>query len=303
MQQNIFRQMELNLSGLRQNPQAIGEVIHKLRAGDKQYTRYIRGEAIHIVDGDDQIAGITEAGLAHLFRLRHRTSNAFVFSPEGKLVLQRRVHNKRFPLYLTTFGGHTKATQTYKEAAEEEIYEELHLSKPPQGEFLEYRGSEIVYKDSYDIPSDNNLEIRALYFYRLTQDEWKQVDEMRKRLLVEASKRSLHEYSVWIEEQQRSRSGYGEVWSIEVAPLDALTNAKQGAAWIPEMDGVARICYYTIECVYGGNPAQDIAYFTPDLLDRFIKAPEVTEALKHVMSSQHGLGARGNSVLPPRGHS
>jgi len=231
------------------------------------------------------------AGLAHLFRLRHRTSNAFVFSPEGKLVLQRRVHNKRFPLYLTTFGGHTKATQTYKEAAEEEIYEELYLSKPPQGEFVEYKGRERVHEDYYDIPSDNNLEIRALYFYQLTPDEWKQVDRMRRRLLAEASKRSLHEYSVWIEEQQRNRSGYGEVWSIEVAPLDALMNAKQGAVWIPEMDRVADIYYYTIECVYGGNPAQDIAYFTPDLLDRFIRAPTVREALQDVMSSRYALEA------------
>lgn len=287
--EDLFGKIRNNIKELKiENEKRIDGVINGLKSGNEEYTKFIRGEPIDVVDESDNVKGKTEAGLAHLFRLRHRTSNAFVFSPDGKFVLQRRVHNKRFSLYLTIYGGHVIPPKDYKDAILEEIQEELKLSNPPKGEFIKYDKKEIMYKDYYDIPTDNNLEFRTLYLYELTEKEWKEVKAFRDTLLRNKAKKSPEDFASWIEKQQKDKSGYGEVWGVELFTLEDIKKASQGVKWIQETNCVANVYYLKIKSEYAGRTTNDIAYFTPDLLDRFLKSREVMKTLDKVIRKRYG---------------
>jgi len=288
---DLFQTIRIHLNNLGiTNKNLIDQVLGCLKRKAKAYTRFIKGELIDVVDesDSDKVISQTEAGLAHLFRLRHRTSNAFVFSPKGDLVLQRRVHNKRFPLYLTIFGGHVISGDSYKKAIKKEIQEELKLDGPLTGDFLKYKGDEIVFKDNYDISTDDNLEFRALYIYVLAQKEWEQVQEFQKELDSCKQKKSPEDFASWIEAEQKKHSGFGDVWGIEVFRLEDINHAFQGLIWVPEINRVVQVHYLIIQSKYAGNATEDIAYFTPDLLDRFVWKPEVMRILYDVYKKWSG---------------
>lgn len=281
--ESLFQSIREHLKALNiENDNKIEQILNELRHKNKAYTRLIKGEPTDIIDENDNIIGKTEAGLAHLFRLRHRTSNAFVFSPDGQLVLQRRVHNKRFPLCLTIYGGHVIPPKSYKETIQEEIREELKLSNPLSGKFLTYNGNELVYREPYDISTDNNLEIRALYLYELTAQEWNEVQTFREKLVQHKSKKLPKDFASWIEKEQKAKSGYGEVWGVELFTLENIKQASEGVTWVSEIDSVAQVHFLKLQSNYAGIVSEDVAYFTPDLLDRFVRNKEVIRILDEV---------------------
>jgi hypothetical protein len=47
--------------------------------------KFLRGEPADIVDEQDRALAVTEIGFAHFLGLRHRTANAIVLTPQGKV--------------------------------------------------------------------------------------------------------------------------------------------------------------------------------------------------------------------------
>jgi len=197
------------------------------RGKNKSETRFvkvIRMEKVDVVDDRDAPIGIAmERGIVHALGLRHRTTNAFVLTPDGRVVLQRRVHNKAEPLTLSIFGGHLASGQTYEKGIRRELLEELALDEVE----TELKGTLTLIGAEGQFVNDipNNNEYRSLYCYRLTQKEFNAVAERRRYIGAQRKARTKEEFKSWIAaEQAEEKSGYGEVWGYHfglVSDIDA----------------------------------------------------------------------------------
>lgn len=87
-------------------------------------------EYLDIVDENDTVIGkqLRSEAYAHN-RSNFRVVNVLLINPEGKLWIPRRAANKRiFPLALDmSMGGHVEHGETYAQALERELSEELNL--------------------------------------------------------------------------------------------------------------------------------------------------------------------------------
>jgi hydroxymethylpyrimidine pyrophosphatase-like HAD family hydrolase/isopentenyldiphosphate isomerase len=213
------------------NQQSIDHIIDKI-GGDKKAERIpYKGEEVDIikvVDGQEVGIGPIDMGVAHSnSRLMHRTSNAFIVTPDGKILIQRRVHNKAYALNLSIFGGHVSAGHGYMDTMKKEIKEELGLPDnwELQGKF------EIVGKEgSFESPEWDKLnqERRSLYFYRATAEELGMVRRNAQQLIEEKKIRSKKEFEEWIENQQKEKTGMGEAWAIYEFPLEDINKIASG---------------------------------------------------------------------------
>ncbi|HZT42568.1 MAG TPA: NUDIX domain-containing protein [Chthonomonadaceae bacterium] len=259
----------------RRSDQKIQDVLEKIKIWDSEVDRMFRGEIAEIVDPSDVPCAHTEAGIAHLLGLRHRTANAFVLSPTGKTICQRRAHNKRFGMFLSIYGGHVKMPQTYEEAMREELKEELGLADDPAGEM------QFIGKELYEVPGDLNVEFRALFLYRLTPVEYQHVRQNQQALDAIKQERTSTGYKSWLEEQQGTRHGHGEVWSVYEIDTGQLIDAPCENIFVTDLARNAELHYLMV-----GDRFQDQqtvvdekAFFTPDLLDRAIRNRAVCKEL------------------------
>lgn len=87
-------------------------------------------EILDLVSQDDIIIGQLPRSEVYAQNLSNfRVVNAFVINSQGQLWIPRRTKTKRiFPLCLdTSMGGHVESGETYQQAFERELYEELNL--------------------------------------------------------------------------------------------------------------------------------------------------------------------------------
>lgn len=103
-------------------------------------------EYLDIVDGDDKVIGCCTRKEAHSTGKRHRTVMFFVNSPDGKIMVTKRSHEKEFfPGYRSVvMGGHVPSGLSYEDALEKEALEEI-------GTFGEYS---FLGRFSKDIPQE-----------------------------------------------------------------------------------------------------------------------------------------------------
>jgi isopentenyldiphosphate isomerase len=89
-------------------------------------------ELIDIVDANDRVIGQCPRAEINERRLRHRVVHVLLYAPDGQLILQKRSAQRSFlPLHWTTSaGGHVSSGETYIEAAERELEEELGIQTP-----------------------------------------------------------------------------------------------------------------------------------------------------------------------------
>jgi isopentenyldiphosphate isomerase len=278
----LFEEVRENLRKLnaalpacdRKTENAIEEVMQNLRDRRPDVRKKLRGEPADIVSSNDDIVGITEIGLAHMLGFRHRTANAVVFSPDGRIVCQRRVHNKRFALYLSVYGGHVISPATYVQAIREELREELRLPGSPQGELIP------VAKERYEVEGDLNVEIRKLYLYWLSAEELRALMQFACELESKKREKTLNEYKQWIEGEQKSKSGYGEVWGVYEVKLSNLLAAPTTLASDEEMGGQMELHYVDLVDIFSDGEHKDRAFFTPDLLEMIVRNPKITRILR-----------------------
>lgn len=132
-------------------------------------------ELFVVVDEEDSILSCkTRFECHHNRNLIHRGVGVMIFNKKGEILMQKRSQHKDFyPGFWTiSVGGHVGKGETYEQAAEREIYEELGIKIKSGLEFVEKFLSE----------SDKEKEMIALfkYFYegefRINKDEVERID-------------------------------------------------------------------------------------------------------------------------------
>ena len=89
-------------------------------------------EILEIVDGNNRVIGTAGRSEIHKQHLKHRSVHVFLFNSAGKLFLQKRAQTKdEFPGYYdSSAAGHVNPDESYHEAAERELKEELGIEAP-----------------------------------------------------------------------------------------------------------------------------------------------------------------------------
>ena len=205
----------------RKSALAGGTDITALKSGN------MKTELLDIVNDKDEVDGKAPRWIAHIFGLRHRTTNAIVVTPDGKILLQRRVHNKAEPKRLSIFGGHVSSGEAY-DSLKREMQEELHLAGPATGDLVPVgEPGQFAWNGGKKGSVDNNEEFRSLFVYFIKPGELAEVNARQKEL--EKHMTSEQEYREYLEAQQEAKSGYGEVWSYIVKDLAVIkANKRQG---------------------------------------------------------------------------
>ena len=87
-------------------------------------------EKVVLVNEKDEVLGLMEKMQAHENGLLHRAFSVFLFNENGDMLLQRRASTKyHSPLQWTNACcSHPRANETYKQAAERRIKEELGIT-------------------------------------------------------------------------------------------------------------------------------------------------------------------------------
>lgn len=84
-------------------------------------------EIVDIVDEKNNIIGSADAATAHDKKLVHRVVGVFVFDASGDLFLQK---GNKYGKLDVSVGGHVQRGETYEDAAQREMLEELGLFVP-----------------------------------------------------------------------------------------------------------------------------------------------------------------------------
>lgn len=91
-------------------------------------------ELVIVVDEEDNILSHTPRKEAHDKKLLHRTISVLVFDDQGKVMLQKRSMKKDSNpgKWSNATGGHVGHDETYDQAAQREVMEELKLNAQPK---------------------------------------------------------------------------------------------------------------------------------------------------------------------------
>lgn len=200
-------------------------ILERVRRGEV----VLKGEDTDIIhvngSGTEEVIGPIDRGVAEEYGLLHRTANAFIRTPEGKYLMQRRAAHKKEPLRYSLFGGHLAAGQSYFEAIQAEIRQELGL---PEDWQLEGTFELIGPEGGFASPAADaaNVERRSLYIYNATERELAAVRTLNRELSEKLAELGVEGYGRWLESAGKERPGAGEVWSYHEWTLDELKRTR-----------------------------------------------------------------------------
>jgi isopentenyldiphosphate isomerase len=120
-------------------------------------------ELIDIVTDDDIVAGQEMRSTAHQFGLQHRGVHVFLFTSDGKMLVQKRSRDRaQYPSALDcSVSEHVKAGESYVEAALRGLGEELGIGGATLRRLVKFRMN-------YGV---NDNEISTLYEATVHRDE------------------------------------------------------------------------------------------------------------------------------------
>lgn len=165
-------------------------------------------ERLNEVDENDQVIGTRTRGELHRLGLRHRAVHILVFNSRNELFLQKRSARKDINpgLWDTSAAGHVDLGESYDEAAQRELNEELGVddapplqpifklpSSPETGwEFIQ------VYTVKHDGPFRLNVD-------EITEGHWISVAELDDWIEQGGKGLTLSFQSLWQTFQQMNR--------------------------------------------------------------------------------------------------
>lgn len=114
-------------------------------------------DIVDIVDEKNNIVGSTDVATAHDKKLMHRVVGVFVFDTSGDLFLQKGNKYGKFDI---SVGGHVQKGETYEDAAQREMFEELGLVAQ-------------IYHVSTFLPKEARLNHYWAIFTAITPTDWK----------------------------------------------------------------------------------------------------------------------------------
>jgi len=256
--------------------------------------KYLKGRLVDIVDEHDgSVLDVTEIGFAHLLGLRHRTANAFILTPDGHVLLQRRAPTQINGQFMTIVGGHVKAGQTYEEGIRAEITEELDF---PVGHVLEGTLEILSDVENYDEKWVKNREFRRLYVYQLSASEHAMIQQRNREYAEEMHRRTADEFSQWLREREAQREGAGEVYGFYEVQLDDLLKAPKQEFKVKDENTEATLRYLEIDDYYEGRIKVP---FLSDLLNRIlVRTPGVLSHLRGFQILQTVRWLRSHCRVP-----
>lgn len=142
-------------------------------------------EYFDVVDEDNNVIGMASREECHKKGLWHRAVHVIVVNSEGKLLLQKRTLNTDLyrGYWIDAAAGHVDAGESYEEAAERELKEELsvNIKLKKLFDFKKYTGNDNeiirVFGTRYDGPfKANKEEIDFVEFFSLDK-----INEMMKK--------------------------------------------------------------------------------------------------------------------------
>ena len=221
------------------NLDQISEILRLIESG-----KLSQGEIVDVINSDDRVITSIGRDIAHAYGIRHRTANILIRTPEGKFIFQVRAHHKKaYPYGLSAYGGHLLKGETYDEARNGEMVQELGFA---DGYKLKGQFVSLGQPGSFKSPDwdRKNIDLRSWDVYEAPSEE---VDLIRKNAAeVEEYKKShtRQEFEDWLVSQAKSASGRGEVYAVVELSLDEVVRiASQGHIEIPHsfVDGIQTI--------------------------------------------------------------
>ena len=123
-----------------------------------------RKDKLEVVDEDGRVLRIEERGKIHRDGLLHREVHVWFYTPDGKIIFQKRAKNvDTFPELLdATVGGHVEVGDDFVQTAIKESQEEAGVElKPDDLQFVRY-----IHTESHDpVTGNRNNSIKAQYVY------------------------------------------------------------------------------------------------------------------------------------------
>jgi len=94
-------------------------------------------ENVVLVDPDDNVLGLMEKLQAHKKGLLHRAFSVFIFNSHGEILLQQRSDSKYHSpsKWTNACCSHPRENESYKDAANRRVYEELGIKCPLEKKF------------------------------------------------------------------------------------------------------------------------------------------------------------------------
>jgi len=127
-------------------------------------------EDVDVVDAHDEIVGKADRSVAHKKGLLHRVIHVMVFDSDGKLFMQQRALSKDMYAghWEGSLSGHVKSKESFKDAAERELHEELGIcvKRGHLKEILEF-----------GLHEENERVLAKLYVVKDFKGEWKLDEE------------------------------------------------------------------------------------------------------------------------------
>jgi len=225
-------------------------------------------------EGNEEVIGKTlrkkkVSDLAHEKGLMHRTANAFVLTPKGEVVIDRRAHNKAQPLRLSILGGHVPSGEGYGTTVRKEIPEELNF---PQGWTLQGKVLTVGKMGAFEYNDSENNERRSLYVYVLSEEEYEMVKLGKAKMGEDKALTTEKQFRADLEEKQKPGKGGGEVWGRYIFDMEKILK--------PEKD--IRGPFIELVDKFQDSSNKDNVYFTEDLLRPLLEDIEVVEAIKFI---------------------
>ena len=135
------------------------------------------------VDKEDHVIGNRVKNDFYRTERIHRSSHLLLFNPKGELLLQRRAFkNKLYPgAYDFSVGGFVDAGESYRQAVDREMKEELGISVKPWKLFKFFYGDEVnkAFKTVYTAIYDGEFSIQQ---EELDSIRWTAMEELKKEL-------------------------------------------------------------------------------------------------------------------------
>jgi isopentenyldiphosphate isomerase len=137
-------------------------------------------ELVDIVDADDRVVGRATRQEMRQRKLRHRATYVLVFNADGQLFVHRRTATKDvYPSFFdVAIGGVVTTGETYDEAAQRELAEEIGVRGVPLRCMLPFRYEDeknqingMVYSCTYDGPLQLQRE-------EIVSGEWLDLDKV-----------------------------------------------------------------------------------------------------------------------------